>query len=152
MVSDSEKQASEASKRYDPLVEEEKTQQFWEAEKIYAFNPKSGKKIYSIDTPPPTVSGKMHIGHAFMYSQMDFIARYKRMKGFELFYPFGTDDNGLATNILVEKENKVKSSLMKRDEFIALCLSTLEKIRPKYIADWKRIGTSADFSIFYSPI
>ena len=76
---------------------EEKIRKFWESEKIYKFDLKSKKNIYSIDTPPPTVSGKMHMGHAFSYSQQDFIARYKRMRGFRVFYPFGTDDNGLAT-------------------------------------------------------
>ncbi|HLC46317.1 MAG TPA: valine--tRNA ligase [Candidatus Nanoarchaeia archaeon] len=140
------------SLNYKPIEDELKIQQFWEQEKIYRFNPRTAKKIYSIDTPPPTVSGKMHIGHAFSFSQMDFIARYKRMSGFELFYPFGTDDNGLATNILVEKTKKVRSSMMKREEFIALCIETLKELRPKYVEDWKRIGTSADFELFYSTI
>jgi len=63
---------------------EDKIKKFWEKEKIYKFDQKSKKKIFSIDTPPPTVSGKMHIGHAFSYSQQDFIARFMRMKGFEL--------------------------------------------------------------------
>ena len=75
--------------------------EYWEKEKIYSFDPKSEKKIYSVDTPPPTVSGKMHIGHACSYSQQDFIIRYKRMRGFNIFYPFGTDDNGLPTERLV---------------------------------------------------
>ena len=83
---------------------EEKILKFWEKEKVYKFDTKSKKEIYSIDTPPPTVSGKMHIGHAFSYSQQDFIARFRRMNG-NVFYPFGTDDNGLATERLVEKLN-----------------------------------------------
>jgi valyl-tRNA synthetase len=88
---------------------EERTRKFWENEKIYKFNPKSKKKIYSVDTPPPTVSGEMHIGHACSYSQQDFLIRYKRMKGLEIFYPFGTDDNGLPTERLVEKKKNVKA-------------------------------------------
>ncbi|MBL4840012.1 MAG: class I tRNA ligase family protein, partial [Thalassospira sp.] len=60
---------------------------YWQDQKIYKFNPNTKKKIYSIDTPPPTVSGDMHIGHAFSYAQEDFFARYKRMAGFEVFYP-----------------------------------------------------------------
>ena len=76
---------------------EEKIKKFWEKERIYKFDPKSKKKIYSIDTPPPTVSGEMHIGHAFSYSQQDFIARFRRMNGENVLYPFGTDDNGLPT-------------------------------------------------------
>ena len=58
---------------------EKRWKDFWKNEKIFQFDPKSKKKIYSVDNPPPTVSGKMHIGHAFQYSQMDFIARFKRI-------------------------------------------------------------------------
>ncbi len=131
---------------------EKKWMKYWEKEKVFKFNPESKKPIFSIDTPPPTVSGKMHIGHAFSYAQQDFIARYKKMQGFELFYPFGTDDNGLATDRLVEKINNVRSALMDRKEYIDLCLKTLEKIRPDIISDWKRIGMSCDFDVFYTTI
>ena len=92
----------------------------WQAQKAYKFNPAAKKKIFSIDTPPPTVSGKMHIGHAFSYSQMDFIARYKRMRGFNLFYPFGTDDNGLATDRMVEKLKGVRGRDLGRKNYIKL--------------------------------
>ncbi|MCX8147539.1 MAG: class I tRNA ligase family protein, partial [Candidatus Woesearchaeota archaeon] len=142
----------EIPKHYNPIEEEPKILEFWEKNKVYKFDRKSKKKIYSIDTPPPTVSGKMHIGHAFSYSHQDFIARYKRMKGYNVFYPFGTDDNGLPTERLVESIKNVKGNLMKREDFIKLCLETLEEIRPKYIFDWKRIGTSADFEIYYTTI
>ena len=64
---------------------EEKWRKYWEKESIYAFNEKTKKKIYSIDTPPPTVSGEMHIGHACSYSQQDFIARYKILVWFYQF-------------------------------------------------------------------
>jgi|ETNmetMinimDraft_2_1059921.scaffolds.fasta_scaffold03099_4 valyl-tRNA synthetase len=140
-------------KHYDSKESEPKWQQYWIKEKIFAFDPDSSKKIFSIDTPPPTVSGKMHIGHAFMYSQMDFIARFKRMQGFNLFYPFGTDDNGLATERLIEKMKGVKGSRMDRSEFAKLCIDTLDKeLRPEYLADWKRIGISCDWNIFYTTI
>ena len=138
--------------RYDPVTEEPKIETLWEKEKVYAFNPNSTAEIYSIDTPPPTVSGKMHIGHAFSYSQQDFIARFQRMMGKNVFFPFGTDDNGLATERLIEKTKKVSSKKMERDAFIKLCLETLEEIRPQFINDWKRIGFSADFNMFYSTI
>ena len=80
---------------------EAKWQKFWLDKKIYKFDLKSKKPIYSVDTPPPTVSGKMHIGHAFSYTQQDFIVRYHRMTNKNVFYPFGTDDNGLATEKLI---------------------------------------------------
>ena len=132
-------------KKYNPKEKEISLREFWEKEGIYAFNPKSNKPIFSIDTPPPTVSGKMHIGHAFSYAQTDFIARYKRMKGFEVFYPFGTDDNGLATEKLVQKEEKVNLRKLSREEAKKITLNYLEKARPDFIADWKNIGISADF-------
>ena len=70
---------------FDVKKSEEKWKKFWEEEKIYRFDPKSKKKIYSIDTAPPTVSGRMHMGHACSYSQQDFIVRYKRMRGYKYF-------------------------------------------------------------------
>ena len=117
---------------------EGKIRKFWEEEKIYKFDPKKKGEIYSIDTPPPTVSGDMHIGNAFSYAQQDFIARFRRMflarenKG-QVFYPFGTDDNGLPTERLVEKLKKVKSKEMSREKFTKLCLKTLKEITPDFI-------------------
>jgi valyl-tRNA synthetase len=138
--------------RYDPKVEEGKWVKHWEKEGTYTFNPDSKGEVYSIDTPPPTVSGKMHIGHAFSYTQQDIIARYKRLRGFNVFYPWGTDDNGLPTERLVEKLKNVKGSKMERQEFIKLCEQTLAEIMPAFVWDWKRIGMSCDFTHSYSTI
>ncbi|MEM3122122.1 MAG: valine--tRNA ligase, partial [Candidatus Pacearchaeota archaeon] len=131
---------------------EEKWKKYWEKEKIYKFDKNSKSEIYSIDTPPPTVSGEMHIGHAFSYSQQDFIVRYKRMRKYNVFYPFGTDDNGLPTEKLIENLKNVRSKEMSRDEFIKLCLSTLKEILPKFIQDWKDLAISCDYDITYSTI
>src|SRR3989344_5307921 len=128
---------------------------FWAKEKIYGFNRNKKGKIYSIDTPPPTVSGDMHVGHAFSYSQQDFIARFWRMqlagKG-QVYYPFGTDDNGLPTERLVEKINNVKSKHMPRSEFIELCIKTLKKVTPDFVQQWKNLGISCDYGFLYSTI
>ena len=84
-------------KRYDHQSAEKNAQELWEKNNINSFN-KSGlvkssdREIYSIDTPPPTVSGALHIGHIFSYTQTDLIARYKRMCGFNVFYPIKIDD------------------------------------------------------------
>ncbi len=137
-------------KQYGHLEIESKIINFWEKNKIYKFNPARGKP-YSIDTPPPTVSGKMHIGHAFSYSQQDFIARYRRMKE-NVFYPFGTDDNGLPTERLIERIKNVKSKKMSRKDFIKLCVETLKEITPDFIQDWKNLGISCDYDICYSTI
>jgi valyl-tRNA synthetase len=140
-------------KDFDPKTAEPKWQRFWEEKGVFRFDPESKKPIFSVDTPPPTVSGKMHIGHAFSYSQQDFLVRYKRMRGFSVFYPFGTDDNGLPTERLIEKTKGVKATHMDRQEFVKLCLNTLKnELRPQYIADWKRIGMSCDWDIFYTTI
>ncbi|MEK6840571.1 MAG: class I tRNA ligase family protein, partial [Nanoarchaeota archaeon] len=119
---------------YDAKKNEKEILEFWEKEKVYRFSQEKKGKFYSIDTPPPTLSGDMHAGHAFSYSQQDFIARFMRMqlsgKG-QVFYPFGTDDNGLPTERLVEKLNNTKSKEVSRTDFIDLCLRTLKEIRPK---------------------
>lgn len=141
------------SKGYDFIVAEEKILSYWSENKTYKFVGKKG--AYSIDTPPPTVSGKMHIGHAFSYSQQDFIARFRRMyhsKEGGVFYPFGTDDNGLPTEKLIEKIKNVKSKDMSREDFIDLCLKTLKEITPDFVKDWKRLGVSCDYDVYYSTI
>jgi len=140
------------NKGYDFKEAESRIRQFWEKQGTYHFNPKSKNKIYSVDTPPPTVSGEMHMGHACSYSQQDFLVRYKRMAGFNVFYPFGTDDNGLPTERLVEKTKKVKAKEMPRDKFIKLCLDFLKTERTRFIQDWKNIGMSCDWRIIYSTI
>ena len=142
-----------AKNQYDFKGIEEKIRNFWEKNKIYKFNPNSNKKIYSVDTPPPTVSGRIHMGHAFSDSQQDFFVRYKRMRGFNVLNPFGIDNNGLPTLRLIEKEKNVSSKNMTRKQFIELCNKTIEKeFIPEFISDTKSIGISADWDIFYSTI
>jgi valyl-tRNA synthetase len=131
---------------------EKKWKEYWQKEKIYEFKNNSKKRTYAIDTPPPTVSGKMHIGHACSYSQQDFIARYRRMSGLNVFYPFGTDDNGLPTEKLIQKLKNIKSKDFSRKEFIKICLDTLKEITPEFIEDWKNLGISADYNLSYSTI
>jgi valyl-tRNA synthetase len=141
------------TQKYNPKQVEDKIRQFWEQEEIYktSLEDFNNKHIYPIDTPPPTVSGKMHIGHAFSYTQQDIIARFRRMfQG--VFYPFGTDDNGLPTERLIEKMKNIKSKDMSRQEFIDICLKTLKEITPDFIQDWKNLGISADFTKIYSTI
>ena len=142
----------ELPQNYDSKIAEPKWQKYWKEKDIFTFNPKDKRPIYSIDTPPPTVSGKMHIGHAFSYTQEDFIARYKKMRGFNVYYPFGTDDNGLPTDKLVEKLKKVRSRDFERQEYIKLCNDTVKEIKPDFVQDWINIGMSCDFKSTYSTI
>ena len=136
--------------KYDFQKQEVKWQKFWEKEKIYDFQNKG--KVYSIDTDPPTLSGQMHIGHISSYTHEDIIARYKRMTGFNVFFPFGVDDNGLPTAKLVEKENKVRFFDMDRNQFLKLCNETIKKVLPEFISSWQRVGISCDFKNTYSTI
>jgi len=88
----------------------------WVQNKTFAFDKTAAKEnVYSIDTPPPTVSGSLHVGHVFSYTHTDLIARYQRMTGKKVFYPIGWDDNGLPT------ERRVQNYL----EFAANPLSPL---------------------------
>src|SRR3984885_15832691 len=75
----------------------------WEADQVYAFDrTRPRAEVFSIDTPPPTVSGSLHVGHAFSYTHTDIVARYRRMTGRSVFYPIGWDDNGLPTERRVQ--------------------------------------------------
>lgn len=139
--------------RYDHVVAEPKWQAFWEREGVYRFDAADEKReVYSVDTPPPTVSGKMHLGHAFSYAQQDYVVRFQRMRGKNVFYPFGTDDNGLATDRLVEKEKRIRSKDYARDEYRNIALQYVNETKPAFIADWKRLGMSCDFTLSYSTI
>ncbi len=138
---------------------EKKWQDFWEKEKVFRFNPKFAegpdepeKPLFSVDTPPPTVSGKMHMGHAFGYTQADIIARYKKMQGFELLYPFGFDDNGLATERMVEKEKNIQSKDFSRKDFIRICLETTRKAEEIMERDFRSIGLACDWGLLYRTI
>ena len=139
-------------KQYNFKKSEDKWQKFWEKEKVYKFDEKRKGKIFSIDTPPPTLSGKMHLGHFFSYTHQDIIARYHRMLGENVFYPFGVDNNGLPTERLVEKINKVRLFDLGRQKFVKLCEKTIRRILPEFVSGWKKIGLSCDFSTIYSTI
>ena len=138
--------------KYSHLESEAKWQAFREENQLYAFDKESDKPVYSIDTPPPTVSGKIHIGHIFSYTQAEVIARFKRMSGYNVFYPFGFDDNGLPTERLVEKEIGKKGSEMPRQEFVAQCLEVTKHYREVFKDLWKSVGISADWNLEYSTI
>ena len=139
-------------KRYDFTQIEKQMQEFWENEQLYRFDRNAKGEIYSIDTPPPTVSGSLHIGHLFSYTQAEMIARSRRMQGWNVFYPFGFDDNGLPTERLVERDEGIRANTLPRSEFIAKCLSTTTKYEDEFKAFWKSLGFSADWSSEYKTI
>ncbi len=138
--------------KYNFKESEPKWEKFWQDNKVNEFNKNSKKEIFSIDTPPPTVSGKIHIGHIFSYSQADFVARYKRMRGYNVLYPFGFDDNGLPTERLVEKEFGIRAHEMSREEFREKCMQTVEKYEKDFKELFIRDGISADWKHSYNTI
>lgn len=113
----------ELQKKYNFLDTERKWQEYWQKNRIFSFSRDNDgvENIYSIDTPPPHVSGVLHMGHVFGYSQMDIIARFQRMSGKNVFFPVGYDDNGLPSERYVEKKIGKKSKEMERSEFVEIC-------------------------------
>ena len=139
-------------KKYDFQKTEKELEKMWEEKGIYKYQNGKNKKIFSIDTPPPTVSGKLHIGHVFSYTQAEMIARFKRMQGYDVFYPFGFDDNGLPTERLVEKDEKIRANSLPRSEFRSKCMNTVQKYEDEFKNLWKRLGFSVDWDLQYQTI
>ena len=131
---------------------EKQMQQLWQVEQIYKFDAANPGAVYSIDTPPPTVSGSLHIGHLFSYTQAEIIARFRRMQGYNVFYPFGYDDNGLPTERLVEREAGILAKELPRSEFIKKCTLTTAKYESEFEELWKSLGFSVDWSLQYQTI
>ncbi|MDA0781595.1 MAG: valine--tRNA ligase [Rickettsiales bacterium] len=139
--------------KYDHKETESRWQKAWEENKVYAWDESQPREnTYVIDTPPPTVSGLLHMGHVFSYSQADFIARYQRMKGKTVFYPMGFDDNGLPTERLVEKVKKVRPTDMSREDFIKLCEGVSEEARKEFRKLFEEIALSVDWKQEYHTI
>jgi valyl-tRNA synthetase len=145
----------------------------WEADRTYAFDrTKTREQIFSIDTPPPTVSGSLHMGSVFGYAQTDVLARQRRMLGMELFYPMGWDDNGLATERRVQNYYGVRCdpSLpvepdfeppekpgdreipISRARFVELCDRLVVEDEKKFEELWRRLGLSVDWEMTYTTI
>jgi len=140
-------------KRYDPKTEEPRLQAFWQAQGVYHFDiDDATRPVYSIDTPPPTVSGHLHLGHVYSYSHADFMARFWRMNGYNIFYPMGYDDNGLPTERLVEKWEGIRAADVGREAFIERCLAVSEQAERDYQALWQRLGLSIDWRYTYRTI
>ncbi len=137
--------------KYNHQPQEQQAQSLWDRSEIYSPQHNPGP-LYTIDTPPPTVSGTLHIGHIFSYTQTDVIARYKRMNGFSVFYPFGFDDNGLPTERYVEKKREISAHKVGRSEFIKICLEETTQAAQEFTQLWKRMGLSANWNKTYSTI
>ncbi len=159
---------------------EDKWRGVWEESGVYRFrNTRDRRAVYSIDTPPPTVSGHLHVGHVFSYTHTDVIARYKRMRGYDVFYPMGWDDNGLPTERRVQNYYgvRVDTSLkydpdfkppfegtegkkieardqvpISRRNFIELCEKLTAQDEKQFEALWRSLGLSIDWTQTYHTI
>ena len=137
---------------YDPTKAEPALQAFWQENGIFEFSRESPEPVYAIDTPPATVSGNLHMGHVYSYSHPDFIARFRRMYGYNVFYPMGYDDNGLPTERLVEKRHGVRALEIGRSAFIQKCLEVSDEAEREYQRIWRRLGLSVDWRYSYRTI
>jgi valyl-tRNA synthetase len=134
---------------YDAKSVEKKWQEFWEKEGIYRFDFNSNREIYSIDNPPRYASGALHLGHATHYTHIDFIARYKRMRGYNVFFPLCFDVNGMPIEVNVEKLNNIKMREMERHKFIQLCEEFANSKIDTMKMQFKILGESMDPTIYY---
>src|SRR5687768_4560333 len=149
----------------------------WEGDGTYRFQGTRARDgVYSIDTPPPTVSGSLHVGHVFSYTHTDVLARFQRMRGKNVFYPMGWDDNGLPTERRVQnyfhvrcdptarhepgaafgmaddETRKQPPRLVSRTDFIELCLRLTREDEQAFKALWQRLALSVDWEHEYSTI
>ena len=116
-------------KRYEHSTADQIARDIWQTHCTYTKK-LNRSKHFTIDTPPPTVSGSLHIGHIFSYTQADIIARYKRMTGHNVFYPFGFDCNGLATERFVEKKHKTGVAKLGREKLFQKKFYEFTKLLP----------------------
>ena len=135
-------------KRPDLKEIEKKWQDEWEKNDIYRFDPESDAEVYSIDVPPRYVSGVLHIGHAISYTHIDFCARYKRMRGYNVFNPLCFDVNGLPIEVNVEKMGIIPHEVG-RNKFIEKCSEFGEKNIASMKEQFKMLGHCFDQSIYY---
>jgi valyl-tRNA synthetase len=153
---------------------EDKWSQVWEDDQVYAFDRRKPRdQVYSIDTPPPTVSGSLHVGSVSSYTHTDLIARYQRMRGKAVFYPMGWDDNGLPTERRVQnffgvrcdpsvpydadftpptKPDAKRQVSVSRGNFIELCERLTAEDEVAFESLWRRLGLSVDWGYLYTTI
>lgn len=149
---------------------ESKWDERWERQGTYSFDrSKTREQVFSIDTPPPTVSGSLHVGHVFSYTHTDVIARYQRMRGREVFYPMGWDDNGPPTERRVQNHFGVSCDptrpydpafvrsgkgpqAVSRRNFLELCHRLTLTDEKAFEQMWRRLGLSVDWQLTYTTI
>ena len=135
------------SKRYNAKEIEKKWQMKWADEEVYKFNPDSDREVYSIDTPPPFTSGTLHMGHIYNHVWIDLVARYRRMRGYNVYFPQGFDCHGLPTELKVENELGVRKE--NRGEFLKKCKEWTNSAIKRMKEQFDSIGYSTDWNYTY---
>lgn len=169
---------AELPKHFDSVAAEAKWDQVWEDRGVHRYDPsRPREETFVVDTPPPTVSGSLHVGHIFSYTHTDVVVRQRRMRGQNIFYPMGWDDNGLPTerrvqnyfhvrcdpnvayepNLALEQASakQIKSEpprWVSRQNFIELCSRVTREDEKAFMALWRRVGLSVDWSLEYATI
>ncbi len=128
---------------------EERWQDHWEREAVYRFDPSSDKPPFTIDNPPRYASGPLHAGHAVHYTHIDFVARYKRMKGYNVMFPLCFDVNGMPIEVRVEKKYGIRMRDYDRHEFIKLCEEFANKNIAEMTRQFRIFGESMDPTVYY---
>jgi valyl-tRNA synthetase len=142
-----------APKQYEFSAIEKKWREAWRDSSVFAWDPTAERaESFVIDTPPPTVSGFLHIGHVYSYTQTDLIARFQRMTGKNVFYPMGFDDNGLPTERLVEKRRDVRAADMSREDFIRICEAEVVEAEEDFRNLFREIALSVDWALEYRTV
>ena len=125
----------------------ERLSKFWKEKNIYKFNIEDKRPIYSIDTPPPFTSGALHMGHVLNHTWIDLAARYKRMRGFNVYFPQGFDCHGLPTELKVEKEYKISKD--DPEKFLEKCHEWTKQAISQMKNQFEDLGYSTDWDYTY---
>jgi valyl-tRNA synthetase len=144
---------------YDPSEVEPKWQQRWVDNGTYAYEASAKDRtaidpdtVFTIDTPPPTVSGSLHWGHVYGATLQDFVARFERMRGHEVYFPFGYDDNGIASERLTEDELDIRHQEYERREFQKKCREVCVNYEAEFTEKMQALGVSIDWENTYQTI
>jgi valyl-tRNA synthetase len=142
------------SGEYDPDTVEAEWQDQWVREDTYAYDGEAvdPNTVFSIDSPPPTVSGSLHWGHVYGFTLQDFVARFNRMRGQDVFFPFGYDDNGIASERLTEDELDVRHQEYDRREFQRMCREVCQEYEAEFTEKMQSLGISIDWDETYQTI
>jgi valyl-tRNA synthetase len=142
------------SGEYDPETVERQWQDRWVEEELYTYGDGAvdPDTVFSIDSPPPTVSGSLHWGHVYGFTLQDFVARYNRMQGTDVFFPFGYDDNGIASERLTEDELGIRHQDFGRREFQEKCREVCAQYEEEFTEKMQNLGISIDWSETYQTI